>query len=201
MSTPRKLDDEARQLAEAAARLIAKAEEIGLADTPDQLGIPPHAIRLLARAHVELRDAFRTLHDLVDHTDPTSQITVALRKLGLERRPQDWTTGRPRLVREPTKTDGWSTEQLVALYCRVTGDDARAFVKCETYIVRQWDGMDGCWTDCTAEVGLDDALRYWAEKTDGGAHHVSYAEIDYYRIFPGGTRMLWDGSEGREMHR
>ena len=92
------------------------------------------------------------------------------------------------------------TGQLVALYCRVTGDDARAFVKCETYIVRQWDGMDGCWTDCTAEVGLDDALRHWAEKTDGGARGVSYAEKSaYYRIFPGGTRMLWDENprEGR----
>jgi hypothetical protein len=201
VSTTRKLDEEARQLAEAAARLIAKAEEVGLADTPDQLGIPLHAIRLLARAHVELRDAFRTLHDLVDHTDPTNPITITLGKLGLERRPQDWTSGKPRLVRETTKTEGWSTDQLVALYCRVMREIEGVLVKYESCVVRQWDGMDGCWTDCTGEVGLDEALRHWAEKTDGGAHHVAFAEIDYYRIFPGGMKMLWDGSEGKEMHR
>jgi hypothetical protein len=61
--------------------------------------------------------------------------------------------------------------------------------------------MDGCWTDCTGEVGRDAALRVWAERTDGGTRCVAYAEIDYYRIFPGGTRMNSDGSEGRELHR
>jgi hypothetical protein len=80
-------------------------------------------------------------------------------------------------------------------------ETAQGFVKCETYVVRVWDGMDGCWTDCTGEVGRDAALRVWAERTDGGTRCVAYAEIDYYRIFPGGTRMNSDGSEGRELHR
>ena len=75
------------------------------------------------------------------------------------------------------------------------------FVKHESYIVRQWDGMDGCWTDCTKDVPRNEALRVWADYTDGGTRRVQAAELSYYRIFPGGTRMLWDGSEGREMHR
>jgi hypothetical protein len=75
------------------------------------------------------------------------------------------------------------------------GDVREVFEKYETYIVRQWDGMDGCWTDCTGDVGREEALRAWASR-----HNVSYDEIDYYRIFPDGTRMDWDGSEGREMH-
>jgi hypothetical protein len=64
-----------------------------------------------------------------------------------------------------------------------------------------WDGMDGCWTNCTGEVSRDEALRTWAKETDGGTQRVKFDEIDYYRIFPGGTRMAWDGSEGREMFR
>ena len=92
------------------------------------------------------------------------------------------------------------TEQLAELYRRVMGG-ALDFTKHTTFVVRVWDGMDGCWTDCTSDIGRDEALRYWAEHTYRGTRHVSYDEIDYYAIFPGGTRMLWDGSEGREMHR
>jgi hypothetical protein len=107
----------------------------------------------------------------------------------------------PRLVLAPEVIAKLSSDDLLALYCRVMGDVAEVFVKYETYVVRVWDGMDGCWTDCTRAVGRDEALRVWADRTDGGAHRVAYAEIDYYRIFPGGTRMQWDGTEGREMHR
>lgn len=92
-------------------------------------------------------------------------------------------------------------EQLLALYCRVMREVAEVFVKYESYVVRVWDGMDGCWTDCTGEVDRAEALRVWAARTDGGARAVSYDEIDHYRIFPGGTRMHWDGSEGRAMYR
>lgn len=91
--------------------------------------------------------------------------------------------------------------ELLAIYCRIMIEPESAFVQHESYIVRVWDGMDGCWSDCTGEVGRDEALRYWAEKTDGGTRRVAFAEIDYYRIFPGGTRMCWDGAEGRELFR
>lgn len=199
------LDDQERQLAEAAARVIAKAEEIGLVDAPDKLGVTPQALRLLARAYVELRGHVRALHDLVDLTDPSDPIGTALTKVGLAERPRDWSElPEPRLVRTPDEIAKLGSDDLLALYCRVMREVAEVFVKYETYVVRHWDGMDGCWTDCTGgtgEVGREKALRYWAERTDGGAHRVGYAEIDYYRIFPGGTRMHWDGSEGKEMNR
>jgi hypothetical protein len=92
------------------------------------------------------------------------------------------------------------SDLLAAIYARVMGPGFD-FAKHATFIVRVWDGMDGCWTDCSGEISRDEALHVWADRTDNGARRVSYAEIDYYAIFPGGTRMLWDGSEGREMHR
>lgn len=88
---------------------------------------------------------------------------------------------------------------LAALYRRVMGPFD--FTKHKTFIVRVWDGMDGCWTDCTGEVDRDEALRVWADRTKNGTEATKYADIDYYMIFPGGTRMNWDGSEGREMFR
>jgi hypothetical protein len=194
------LDDTARQLAEVAARVIAKAEEIHLPDLPEKL-VTTHAMRFLARACIELRDQVRALHDLVDQTDPNDPIGCALTKVGLARRPPDWTTASgPRLVLTPAQITALSGDQLIELYRRVMGA-ALDFAKHETFVVRLWDGMDGCWTDCTGDVGRDEALRGWAERTDGGTHRVSYSEIDYFAIFPGGTRMLWDGSEGMEMHR
>ena len=198
------LDDSARQLAEAAARVIEKAEEIGLRDPPDKLGVTPHAFRLLARAYIELRDQVRVLHDLVDQTDPNDPIGVGLTKAGLARRPRDWIATGPRLVYAPLAPEqvaALSPDELLAIYCRAMREVAEVFVKYETYVVRSWDGMDGCWTDCTGEVGQEEALRYWAKRTDGGTRQVDYAEIDYCRIFPGGTRMHWDGSDNREMHR
>ncbi len=199
------LNDSARQLAEAASRVIAKAEEQGFPDPPHQLGIPAAAFGLLARCHIELRDQVRALHDLVDQTDPNDPIGVALTKVGLERRPVEVALpSKPRLVyppMTPAQVAALSVDELLAIYCRVMHEVAEVFVKYESYIVRGWDGMDGCWTDCTGEVDRDKALRVWAERTDGGAHRIGYAEIDYYRIFPGGTRMDWDGSEGREMFR
>lgn len=197
----RPLDDRGRQLAEVTARLIAKAEEVGLPDAPDKLGITPQAFRLLARSYIELRGQVRALHDLVDQTDPSDPVGAALTKVGLECRPAEPAGTGPRVVRTPAEVAAMSHDDLLALYCRVMCETADVFVKYETYVVRGWDGMDGCWTDCTGEVGLDEALRAWADRTEGGTRHVSYAEIDYWRIFPGGKRMLWDGSEGREMHR
>lgn len=196
------LDDAGRKLAETVARLLAKAEECGLPDPPDKLGITPHAFRLLARAYIELRGQVRALHDLVDQTDPNDSIGVGLTKVGLERRPFDQSTAKPLLVvKTRAQVKAMRTDDLLAIYCCVMREIASVFVKYETYVVRHWDGMDGCWTNCTGDIGQEEALRYWADRTDGGARQVDYAEIDYYRIFPGGTRLHWDGSENREMHR
>lgn len=51
--------------------------------------------------------------------------------------------------------------------------------------------MDGVWCDVISDVDFEAALRSWCEKTGNGTHHVSFNQIDYYRIFPSGTRMLW----------
>lgn len=69
------------------------------------------------------------------------------------------------------------------------------------WIVRIWDGMDGCWSDVTEETTAEEALKVWFEKTGGGNHNWRFADIDYYRIFPAETRMIWDGEAGREMFR
>jgi len=68
------------------------------------------------------------------------------------------------------------------------------------FVVRQWDGMVGAWTDCTGSVNAEEALTYWERATDGGTKGISFRnDIDYYRIFEANTVMLW--SEGREMYR
>jgi hypothetical protein len=95
-------------------------------------------------------------------------------------------------------------EQLKALYKKVMGGNAELdlFTANEKFMLRVWDGMDGCWTDCfDADVDAGTALAKWAENTENGTKRVSFNEIDYYRIFPGDTRMIWSGSEGREMFR
>lgn len=197
------LDDQERKLAEAAARVIEVAHNVGLPDPPDKLGVTPAAIGLMGRAYAELRRQVRALHDLVDLTDPNDPVGAALTRVGLERRPEDpiSTASEPRLVRSPAQIAALSSDDLLGIYCRIMREVREVFVKYDSYVVRGWDGMDGCWTDCTGNVGMDEALRCWADRTDGGTRHVAYSEIDYYRIFPGGTRMSWDGSEGREMHR
>jgi len=258
----RPLEEAERRLAETAAHVIAKAEEIKLPDTPDRL-VPPRVLRLLAIAHIELLEQVRAIHDHVDQIArvaiegalrevarqqggiATGQIIDEARSEGmltiqpfvaaLPRRPSSPPSAPsapsgPQLVvpcaeckgkgRIPTACgtpeqghgercptckgtgrDPLPSEQLLKIYCRVMNEYEDAFVKHETYIVRVWDGMDGCWTNCTGEVSCEEALRYWAKETDGGTRRVAYAEIDYYKIFPGGTRMAWDGSEGREMFR
>jgi hypothetical protein len=165
----------------------------------------------IRRYHVEYDEAETVLLKRIGFLPPYAEPQARLwlthaeieeTKVMLARRPRaPGTATEPRLVRAPEVIAKLSSDDLLALYCRVMGDVAEVFIKYETYVVRVWDGMDGCWTDCTGEVGREEALRAWADQTDGGAHHVSYAEIDYYRIFPGGMRMNWDGSEGREMHR
>jgi hypothetical protein len=69
------------------------------------------------------------------------------------------------------------------------------------FTVRIWDGMDGCWTDCPGAIAVDaaTALKAWANKTDNGTKRIRFDEIDYYRIFPAETRMVYDNDN--EMFR
>jgi hypothetical protein len=203
MTDVKPLTEQDRRLAEAAASVIEEAERAGVPGLPQQLGIIPRAISLLARSYIELREQVRALHELVDQTDPNDAIGVALTKVGLAQKPSvpGLAPRNPRLVRAPEEIAKLDSEALLAIYCHVMHEPVSSFTLHPRFIVRVWDGMDGCWTNCTGEVTRDEALRYWAERTDCGAHHVSFAEIDYYRIFPAETRMQLDGSEGREMFR
>jgi hypothetical protein len=62
-----------------------------------------------------------------------------------------------------------------------------------SFTLRVWDGMDGCWCDVVANVDLAFALKAWCERTRDGTKATCYDDIDYYRIFPADTRMLWSG--------
>jgi hypothetical protein len=92
-------------------------------------------------------------------------------------------------------------KELSDLYCKVMGDPTD--FSTGKFIVRQFDGMDGCWCDLPEATNVtgEVALRAWSAKTERGTKRVRFDEIDYYRIFPSDTRMKWDGSEGREMFR
>jgi hypothetical protein len=257
------LGDAERRLAEVTAQVIAKAEEVGLPDAPDKL-VTPRAIRLLARAYLELRDRVDQLEvgdlegiaqSIQDRVDQIARVAIegSLREVARqqggiaseqiveEAKSEGMLAAKPligtyvntmagarrrtfpcprcgsvpgdngvsgcaecaklRVVPAPVAVAKLSDADLLTIYCLVMRETKDVFVKHESYIVRVWDGMDGCWIDCTSQVDREKALRCWAEKTDGGTRNVGYDEIDYYRIFPGGTHMLWDGSDGMEMHR
>jgi hypothetical protein len=66
----------------------------------------------------------------------------------------------------------------------------------EQFIVRQYDGMDNQWTDMTGPVSKDEADRVWNELTAEGTKATSYEDIDYYRIFPADTRMVFSDGWG-----
>jgi hypothetical protein len=63
----------------------------------------------------------------------------------------------------------------------------------DRYTVRVWDGMDGVWCDVATGVDRETALRIWCEQTENGAKLTTFADIDYYCIFPADTQMLWHG--------
>ena len=88
-------------------------------------------------------------------------------------------------------------------YKEVMGEDPGLITGVNHFTVRLWDGMDGCWCDCSEATNVlpVKALRVWNEKTSNGTKKIRFAEIDYYRIFPADTKMEWDGSEGKEMFR
>lgn len=59
------------------------------------------------------------------------------------------------------------------------------------YVVRLYDGMDYVWMDVSKAVPWDEAVRIWNEKTESGMEKTSFDDIDYYKIFPSDTRMLY----------
>ena len=77
------------------------------------------------------------------------------------------------------------------LYMRAMG--VHAWPADGRYTLRVWDGMDGCWCDVVTSVDLAFALRSRCEQTADGTKATSFRDIDYYRIFPADTHMLWSG--------
>ena len=82
-------------------------------------------------------------------------------------------------------------DEMKLLYTEKMGADARMnLTTSKSFTLRVWDGMDGCWCDVmTGDLGF--ALRAWCERTANGTKATSYDDIDYYKIFPTDTKMLW----------
>lgn len=72
------------------------------------------------------------------------------------------------------------------------------------YIVRLWDGFDGEWMDVSDPLSKEDAEELCKKKNReriglGGKETGDYNDIDYYRVFPSDTKMMF--SEGRSQTR
>lgn len=61
----------------------------------------------------------------------------------------------------------------------------------DRFVLRLWDGMDGAWIDVVTDLTLAEALDLWCTHTRDGAKNTDYDDIDYYRIFPANTKMLY----------
>lgn len=64
------------------------------------------------------------------------------------------------------------------------------------FIVRLYDGMDNQWIDVSGPVNKTEANRIYAEKTENGTKNTTYDDIDYYRVFPANTKMLFSDGFG-----
>jgi len=98
-----------------------------------------------------------------------------------------------------------TTEAMAARYREVMGDvdrEARYYdFDKQRFSVRQWDGSDGCWSDIATDVSGQEALRLWSDYTKDGTERIRFSQLDYVRLFPAGTQMVWDGTPGREAFR
>ena len=59
------------------------------------------------------------------------------------------------------------------------------------YIVRLYDGFDGYWIDITGPMSREEADKVWLEKTSNGTRNRSFNDIDYYKVFPADTKMVF----------
>lgn len=64
------------------------------------------------------------------------------------------------------------------------------------YVVRLYDGFDHQWIDISEPVSAEEAQRIWNEKTKNGTEKIGFNDIDYYRIFPADTKMLFSDGFG-----
>jgi hypothetical protein len=66
----------------------------------------------------------------------------------------------------------------------------------DLYIVRLYDGFDNQWIDITRPITEEEARAVWNEKTQNGTKNTKYEHIDYYRVFPADTKMLFSNGVG-----
>ena len=66
----------------------------------------------------------------------------------------------------------------------------------ELFIVRLYDGFDNQWMDITEPLSRIEADKVRLEKTHNGTKNTKYEHIDYYRIFPADTKMLFSDGVG-----
>lgn len=59
------------------------------------------------------------------------------------------------------------------------------------YIVRLYDGFDNKWLDISEPVSWDEAREIWNQKTKNGIEKTKFDDIDYFKIFPADTVMLY----------
>lgn len=60
-----------------------------------------------------------------------------------------------------------------------------------TYIVRLYDGFDYEWMDVTGPLSKEEAEAEWNRLTQNGTKNTSYNDIDYYKVFPSDTKMVF----------
>ena len=59
------------------------------------------------------------------------------------------------------------------------------------YVVRLYDGFDNIWMDVSKPLPYDKAKEIWMEKTKDGTKNTKFSDIDYYKLFPADTKMLF----------
>jgi len=64
------------------------------------------------------------------------------------------------------------------------------------FVVRLYDGFDNQWMDVSKPVPKAEADRIWNEKTKNGTEKRNYGDIDYFAVYPAGTRMIYAGGFG-----
>lgn len=69
------------------------------------------------------------------------------------------------------------------------------------YVVRLYDGFDNIWMDVSKPLPYNKAKEVWLKETNGGRTRTKFSDIDYYRIFPADTRMMYSYEAGYKGRR
>ena len=64
----------------------------------------------------------------------------------------------------------------------------------EKFIVRLYDGFDNEWMDVSKPVIYEEAQKIWNKETKNGTQNTNFDDVDYYKIFPADTVMMFSFS-------